>query len=130
MDCAIGPHVGPRLNAIDPESVQQLPFVARRKLTQHVSAGRVHIGLIEGYPQAAKVSDCVCNLPGEAFEKPGRIRLEKCASLLKPSRMGEVMQTNDRLDASLVQSLQHLPVALQSGRIKTALLRLNAAPLQ
>src|SRR5450755_2722805 len=104
--------------------------VAWRELAQDISARRVHIGLVEGDPEPAKISDRVDNLTGEPFKQLRRIRLEERASALEPLRMGEVMQTNDRLNSSLAQTFEHLPVALQGGRVKAAFFRFNTAPLQ
>ena len=47
---AIRQHVSARLNPVDPEGVEQLSFVAWRKLAQHVSARRINVRLIEGDP--------------------------------------------------------------------------------
>ena len=90
-----------------------MSFAARRKLAQHITARRVNVGLVEGDPKPAKISDGLDYLPREAFEKLRSIRPEKRSSLLKPSRMGEVMQTNDRLNSPLMQALEHLAVTLQ-----------------
>jgi hypothetical protein len=43
--------------------------------------------------------------------------------------VGEVMQADHRLNAAVVECLQHFPVALKSSRIPSAFFRLNTAPL-
>src|SRR6476469_3590290 len=130
MQGSIRQHMSARLHAVDPESIKKLPLVSRRKFAQHISAGRINIGFVEGDPEAAKVADRFRHLPRETFEKLGCISPEKCSSFLEPSRVGEVMQTNDRLNPPRVQSLQHLPVTSQRRRVKMAFFRLDAAPLQ
>ena len=88
MDRTIGQHMSSRLNAIDPQSVEQSPFVARRKLAQHVSTRGINIRLVECHPDPAQVANRARYLAREALKKPGSILPEKCASLLKPSADG------------------------------------------
>ena len=130
MDRTVGQHVSARLNAVHAQRLEYFSPPARRKLAQHITARGIYVGLVEGHPEAAKVANRIRHLSGEALKQPGSIRLKKCSFFFEPARIGEVMQTNDGLNASLVQPFQHLAVTLQRLRVKAALFRFDSAPFE
>src|SRR5882762_9796562 len=65
----------------------------------------------------------------KSFEQDGGIGAKKGTFLLKPARIGEMMQADNRTYATLRQRCQQLAVALQGHGVPSAFFRLNAAPL-
>ena len=89
----------------------------------------IHVRLIKGYPVLAQVTEFMQNVPSESFEQTRGLRSQKATLVFKPHGVGEVMQADHRLNAAVVECLQHFLVPLNSSRIPSAFVRLNTAPL-
>src|SRR5207249_2990254 len=112
VDRAICQYVSPRLHTVHAQRIEQFSSAARREFAQHITAGRIHVGFVEGDPKPAEVANGPCHLAREALKELGRVRLKKCPSRIEPAWVSEVMQTNNWLNASFVQSFEHVAIAL------------------
>src|SRR5437879_11773517 len=67
------------------------------------------------------------NVPCESFEQTRGLHSQKATLVFKPYGVGEVMQADHRLNAAVVECLQHFLVPLNRSRIPSAFVRLDWA---
>src|SRR5579871_567643 len=102
-------------------------MMPRRKAAYLIADDGVDVGFVDGTPEVAEVAQRLHGMRDVALEAFGSVACEEAATRCEPEGIGEVMQRHHRLNAALVECLQHLAIALERLRIPFVHARLDAS---
>ena len=110
---AIGQQVALRENAGNAQSSRNFTDAAGGKLSENVAGSRVHVWFVEGHPAIAEVAEPGDDEARKTLKLEPRIRIQKCALLLEPAWISEVVQADDRANPASMKSLKKRAVAIK-----------------
>src|SRR5437762_5795693 len=88
------------------------------KLSNQVTQRAIDVGLVEGDPCITKIFEVFDHSSRKSLEVHYRSVAKKTACQFKPYWIGEMMQRDQRLDSTPMQSAEHLAVALDCSLVE------------